>query len=116
MKSTKSKVRRRDGIVFAAGKTFSESSYKNMRAYQDSYEKEKYRRFNIRMRFEEDGDIIEFLESQNNLYEYMRKIIRADMKKKGLKTNDRSTVVLDSEGKRIKPEAADAKKKKKTAK
>ncbi|MBR3251195.1 MAG: hypothetical protein IKF80_05765 [Erysipelotrichaceae bacterium] len=116
MKSTKSKVKKRDGIVFTAGKVFSEDSYKHMRAYQDSYEKSKYRRFNMRMRFDEDNDIIEFLEGQTNLYEYLRKIIRADMKKKGIKTNDEATVLLNPDGKTRRITAATAEKKKTTKK
>lgn len=70
--------------VVTSSKTYSVSSYKHMRTYQDDYERKRYRRFNVRMRYNEDKDIISFLESQDNLYEYLRNVIRSDIERQQL--------------------------------
>lgn len=83
MKSTKSKLIRSKGKIYASyGRTYSKEAFQNFREYQTKYEKEKYRRFNVRFRYGEDQDIIDFLEAQDNAMEYIRNTLRKDIEKK----------------------------------
>ena len=45
--------------------------------YQKQYVDEHYRAFMIRFRYDEDADVIDWLNKQKNISESIRKIVRA---------------------------------------
>ena len=71
-------------IVDAQGKVWSKQAYQNMRDYQTKYNANKYRMYNIRFFREEDADIIAKLNDMDSVNNYIRTVVREDMKKKGL--------------------------------
>ena len=79
MKSTKKKAVTRNGKVYAQGTIWDIEKLKEYRKYQNEYNKQKYRPFIIRFNKEKDDDIIKHLESQDNLVEYLRNLIRDDI-------------------------------------
>lgn len=88
-KKEKPKTKTEDFIEYD-GMRFNLKKLKEYRVYQRQYTKENYKGYAIRFRLDDDSDIIDFLENGKMVHDktkYFRDIIRADMKKKGLKTN-----------------------------
>ena len=81
MRSSKSKLIRRNGIIHSNKRIYSEDAYKKYRRYQDSYNKENYRRFGIKLRKDSDKELIEWLESKDNVTHYLKQLIIADAHK-----------------------------------
>lgn len=78
--TTKKAVKSKNGI-YANGRIWTPEQYDRFRKYQVAFTKKHYRTFAIRFARDTDADIIEYLEKQDNVVEYLRKIIRADNKK-----------------------------------
>lgn len=81
MRSTKSKLRKNNGMVYSSKRVYSETEYKKYRQYQDSYNKKNYRRFGIKLRKDSDKELIEWLESKDNVTHYLKQLIIADTHK-----------------------------------
>ena len=81
LRSTKKRAVEKDEMILAQGKMWSKKSYMHFRQYQTEYNKKRYRMFGIRMLNEADKDLIKWLESKDNLNEYLKNIIRKDMEK-----------------------------------
>lgn len=81
MKSTEKKAveSKKEGVVYAQGRMWKKSQLEDFRAYQTEYNKNTYRTFVFRVSKEKEGDVINFLESKNNLTEYLKILIREDM-------------------------------------
>lgn len=81
MKSTEKKAveSKKKGVVYAQGRMWKKSQLEDFRAYQTEYNKNTYRTFVFRVSKEKEGDIIKYLESQENLTEYLKILIREDM-------------------------------------
>ena len=63
----------------------NEQSYKNKINYINQYKRERTKPFILYFNKEKDDDILDYLESQvgkGNKSEYIKKLIRADMKKR----------------------------------
>lgn len=80
--NTKKKAVKSKNGVYAQGRIWTPEQYTRFRKYQVAFTKEHYRTFAIRFSRETDADIIAYLEAQNNVVEYLRKVIREDNKKK----------------------------------
>ena len=81
MKNTKKKYKvLPDGrIELAYGPKLKKSTYSNLQKYRDAYVKDNYRQFNIKVNRTKYQDVIDFMESQENLASYLAELIRADM-------------------------------------
>lgn len=82
MKSTESKLKKKKGKIISPNRVWSKEAFDKTRAYQISYYKENYRSFNIRFSRKNDQELISYLESQDNLAEYIRKLVNKDIENK----------------------------------
>ncbi len=86
MRSTKKKpVQKKNGKVYVRGRTWTKAQLAAYSEYQVKYQKESYRSFVFRISREKDPDMIAFLESQENLTDYIRKLIDRDMKARNVR-------------------------------
>ena len=83
MKDTKKKYQVSDDgkVHLAHGPVMKKSTYDTMRKYRDDYVRDNYRMFNIKINRNKYPDIIEHMESQDNLVLYIVSLIRKDMEK-----------------------------------
>ena len=81
MKSTKKRAVKKDDKILAQGRIWNEEAYMRYRQYQTEFNKKRYRMFGIRMLNETEKDLIKWLESKDNLDDYMKALIRKDMEK-----------------------------------
>lgn len=90
MRSTKKKSVKslKTKTVYACGRIWSEDDLKSYRDYQNDFLIKTYRPFIFRMSKLKDADVIEFMESQDNLTGYIRNLIREDMKVKNFRMSD----------------------------
>lgn len=126
MRSTKKKfVERDDGMVeLGYGPVMKKSTYMTMRKYRDEYVRDNYRMFNIKVNRNKYPDIIDYMESQDNLVMYIVDLIRKDMgakiKKEHAAVENKPAAVKVMPAKATRVSAAAAKKQpketKKTAK
>ena len=82
MRSTKKKAVEKDGLVLAQGRIWTDEQYLRNKQYKAEYNRKKYKMYGIRFLNESEQDIIEYLNGQENLNQYFRELILADMKKK----------------------------------
>ena len=83
MKSTAKKIKQtEDNMIIAQGKRWSEESFVHYRKYQTEFVKKTYRTFTLRLRRTDEKDLIDWLESQDNLAEYLINLIKKDHDKK----------------------------------
>ena len=65
---------------------WTKEAYDNFRDYQIKYYKENYRTFTIKLNRDKDRDIVDYLESQENIANWVRETVRKqinkDLKKK----------------------------------
>ena len=90
MRSTKKKLVKspKTQTVYACGRIWNEDHLKSYREYQRDFLVKTYRPFIIRMSKMKDADMIEFMESQDNLTGYIRDLIRKDMEAKNYRMSD----------------------------
>ena len=74
--------------VYACGRIWTDESLKAFREKQSEFIKDTYRPFIIRMAKLKEADIIEYMESQDNLTGYIRDLIRKDMEAKNYRMSD----------------------------
>ena len=72
----------KDGLVLAQGRIWTDEQYLRNKQYKAEYNRKKYKMYGIRFLNESEQDIIEYLNGQENLNQYFRELILADMKKK----------------------------------
>ncbi len=58
---------------------WTDEAYKRFRDYQIEYYKENYRSFTIKYKRGKDDDVINFLESLDNISEWVRKMVRKEI-------------------------------------
>lgn len=90
MKSTKKKavIRKEDGTIVKNNKSWTEAGLQKYKEYQSTFVKESYRTFLFRVRNDRDAAIIKFCEEQNNFTGLMTSLIRNEMMRQGLITED----------------------------
>lgn len=86
MRSTKKKAIEKDGVVYTGGRLYKKESLEKFKRYQQQYIKDTYRRFTIRLRLEDDKEMIEYVSSKDSFNDYIRKLIEADMEKQEKKS------------------------------
>jgi len=84
----------------------------NASKYQAAYAKEKLRRFELRVNRENEPDLMGWLESKENLQQYLKQLIRKDMEEsKPVKTwwiiDDKGDIFTEDTRTSIKAEAAE---------
>jgi len=67
--------------VLYQGRIWEQESLKNYKEYQTAFMKETYRTFVFRVTRNKEDAIIEHLESQENLTEYIKRLVLLDMEK-----------------------------------
>ena len=86
MKSGDSKNTNKQTRRSKAYSEWTKEAYDNFRDYQIKYYKENYRTFTIKLNRDKDGDIVDYLESQENIANWVRETVRKqinkDLKKK----------------------------------
>lgn len=65
--------------VYANGRIWKKDDLKAFRKYQTSFLSDRYRTFVVRMAKLKDADVIEFMESKDNLTGFLRDILRKKM-------------------------------------
>lgn len=63
------------------------TSYDNKLEYNNTYNRNNYRSFSMRLNNEKEKDIIQWLESQDSLKDYLLTLIEKDMEKSKKKQN-----------------------------
>ncbi len=58
---------------------WTKEAYDNFRDYQIKYYKENYRTFTIKLNRDKDGDIVDYLESKENIANWVREKARKDL-------------------------------------
>ena len=81
MRSSKKRLVEKDGLVYAQGKVWTKEQHLKFRQYQNEYNRNRYQLFGLRFNKETDQEIIDYLKAQDNLTDYFRKVVLADMKK-----------------------------------
>lgn len=66
-------------------KNYSPESLKRIKQYKIKYNHENYKTLTLRLNRQKDKEIIDWLVSKENSTEYIRKLVRADIKKKNSK-------------------------------
>lgn len=84
MKDTKSKSvkDKSKGVTYSAGRIWTDKQLENYRKYQVNFLRDTYRTFVIRLKKEGDKKMIDYLTKQDNVTDYIKTLIQADMKKK----------------------------------
>ena len=67
--------------------TIKKTSYDNKLEYNNTYNRNNYRSFSMRLNNEKEKDIIQWLESQDSLKDYLLTLIEKDMEKSKKKQN-----------------------------
>lgn len=81
MRSTKSKVKKKDGKIMSVGKVYTAAEYKKFREYQTDYNKQHYRFYGFRLDKDKDQDLIEFVDDLDSLTPYIKTLLTREMKK-----------------------------------
>ncbi len=63
------------------------TSYQNKLEYNNTYNRNNYRSFSMRLNHEKENNIIQWLESQDSLKEYLLSLVLKDMEKSQKKQN-----------------------------
>ncbi len=63
------------------------TSYANKLEYNNTYNRNNYRSFSMRLNNEKEKDIIQWLESQDSLKDYLLSLVMKDMEKLQKKEN-----------------------------
>ena len=63
------------------------TSYDNKLEYNNTYNRNNYRSFSMRLNNEKEKDIIQWLESQDSLKDYLLTLIKKDIEKSKKKHN-----------------------------
>lgn len=82
MKSTKSKLVKKKGKLVSSNRVWSKEAREKFNEYQTTYYKENIRLFTMRYNRKTDADVIDFIESLDNVSGYFRDMIRKEIKKK----------------------------------
>lgn len=67
--------------------TTKKTSYDNKLEYNNTYNRNNYRSFSMRLNNEKEKDMIQWLESQDSLKDYLLNLIEKDMEKSKKKQN-----------------------------
>lgn len=67
--------------------TTKKTSYDNKLEYNNTYNRNNYRSFSMRLNNEKEKDIIQWLESQDSLKDYLLTLVEKDMEKSKKKQN-----------------------------
>lgn len=83
MKDTKKKAveSKTKNVTYAQNRIWKNEDLKKYRAYQQDFAKTRYRTFVIRIPREEMSEMVEYLESKDNLTRYIADLISKDIAK-----------------------------------
>lgn len=81
MREKKNNLYRENGQVITPYRVFNEEAYEHFLKYKQNYDKKRYRRYSFRLVNQNDGDLIDFLESHDQVSNYIKNLVIADMKK-----------------------------------
>lgn len=87
MKSTENKSVKSKTAIYAQGRVWNKEAFDRYRKYQIEFSKKNYRTFALRFSREKDSAIIQRMEEQENLVEYLRNLITKDIEKDAKKKN-----------------------------
>lgn len=59
---------------------YNRENYERHKEYFNEFQKTNYKMFNFKLNLKNDNDIIEKLDSVNNRTDYMKKLVRNDIK------------------------------------
>ena len=79
MKSSDSKKEKKQARRSKPYSEWTKEAYDSFRDYQIKYYKENYRTFTIKFSRDRDGDVIDYLESQENIANWVREKARKDL-------------------------------------
>ena len=79
MKSSDSKKEKKQVRRSKPYSEWTKEAYDSFRDYQIKYYKENYRTFAIKFSRDKDGDVIDYLESQENIANWVREKARKDL-------------------------------------
>lgn len=65
-----------------AKRVWKKEALESFREYQNDFIRKHYQAYTIRFVKEDEKEMIDFLKTQDNLTDYIRQLILADMKKK----------------------------------
>lgn len=78
MREKKNTLRRENGKVITSSRVYGENAYTHFMAYKQEYDKRTYRRYVFRLVNAKEPELIEFVNSQEFLTEYVKGLIRKD--------------------------------------
>ncbi len=64
--------------------------YKKRLDYNNTYNRNNYRSFSMRLHNTKEGEIIQWIESKDSVKEYLLSLVKKDMEKSKKKTNKKS--------------------------
>lgn len=67
----------------------SKSNYEKRLEYNNTYNRNNYRSFSMRLHNENEADLIEWIESQDSVKEYLLSLVRKDIEKSKKKEKKR---------------------------
>lgn len=71
----------------------TESAYRNAQKYSQAYGKEHFRRYQLRMRYYEENDLIDFVSKKYNLNQYIIGLIAKDKRETEARAKKQGTTV-----------------------
>lgn len=71
-----------------AYRNWTKEAYDNFRDYQLKYYKQNCRTFSLRYNRFKDGDVVDFLEAEGNVADFVRQAVRKAIKEKEEKESD----------------------------
>ena len=81
MKSSNSKTKK-EIIKSGPYKGWTKEAYDSFRDYQIKYYKEHYRTFSVKFNRENDKEVIDFLESKENIAAWVREAVKKELSSK----------------------------------
>ena len=69
------------GMVTTGGRVMSKAAYAHNLNYKQEYDREKYKRIFMRLRFNQDAMLLDYLSKQKNVSQFLRELVVEKMKK-----------------------------------
>ena len=79
------------GVEYSILKMKSKSNYEKRLEYNNTYNRNNYRSFSMRLHNENEADLIEWIESQDSVKEYLLSLVRKDIEKSKKKEKKKKT-------------------------
>lgn len=69
------------GMVTVSGRVMSKEAYAHNLNYKQEYDREKYKRIFMRLRFNQDAMLLDYLSKQKNVSQFLKELATQKMKK-----------------------------------